>query len=979
MQHPQTLYLDNFPINHLMSISQRIRKQLEQPNGLTQEKLEPLAAEYAAAVAKANERLDECIGLIRKGLRSEALQRVRMAPNLLDVAADLEFPEFAEWIEILQFYFIDVPNNLDADAVAQINEALIEEQPLEELLRQHRRLAIAKAPLAWRLKVLRQIAEQDSLNTVWLDDIQSWETIRVSQLASEFQKIASNQRSDKELHNLKEELAFPRWIVKPPVDLLEKVNGLSAQRLYSTQLADLKSLADSLHNAYASGDEETSVQIASQWESGLSKLKSPPPRELLEDVAPALEWVQDRLRERAQEKKYDGLQSKLTALLLKPSSTEFELNTAYRDLIALQLGIEPLLEQRYDTRIREMQQSARRKQILALTAIVASALFLASGLGFWLWNRNYRAAVVASVARLEQLINQGDLVQAETVHQSLSAQSPSVAKASEIIALKSDLDSKLAAEQTRTEQAAIAIAAADAETPEELSTDRIAAAEKFAKTEDEKAKIKSIRTRFEDYQRKLSEDELKLLRVDLKRLEDKLEDFKKAPVASVEDAAIDGILFDIKGLALKYPKAIVLGNSLIDLAYQRASSLRDSFRKQKREMDRKQEGLIGIRGANSLQDYQTQLKKFKEALPEDTYSLEFQEALKESPLWESIEQWNQWCNDLAQQLTSGLNEKGSIELDRRLEDLRARLANPPGETYLDGFSKIAGSFSKRDEILSQFGEELKDSVIIELKTLSDIQNKRVFIHQEDVADIAKKTARNTTTTNSTIPAISDATGSVSNRDFRGKLTITEEPRQSILNLIRTIESNKTQIVSQWESQMLRQLEFVVTRPGFDGAIKELLFSRLVSAASEGSGSFQRAFADVQSELNGSSEKRKRWYEEKEANDSMSESLTNLYNTAVQRVEAFQKNEEAALSALSRSRLVWAGSILRDGQNKLQANLYRADVPDGLLWVVVPNANKNQNGKLVQIGNVTEKTPSLDAAANEALSGRPLFWTRESAK
>jgi hypothetical protein len=34
-----------------MSISQRIRKQMEQPNGLTQEKLEPLAAEFSAAVA----------------------------------------------------------------------------------------------------------------------------------------------------------------------------------------------------------------------------------------------------------------------------------------------------------------------------------------------------------------------------------------------------------------------------------------------------------------------------------------------------------------------------------------------------------------------------------------------------------------------------------------------------------------------------------------------------------------------------------------------------------------------------------------------------------------------------------------------------------------------------------------------------------------------------------------------------------------
>jgi hypothetical protein len=486
--------------------------------------------------------------------------------------------------------------------------------------------------------------------------------------------------------------------------------------------------------------------------------------------------------------------------------------------------------------------------------------------------------------------------------------------------------------------------------------------------------------RFEDYQRKLAEEQLQLLRADLKVLEDKLETLKKSPVASVEDAAIDGILFDIKSLSDKHPKALVLGNSLIDLAYQRASSLRDSFRKQKREMDRKQEGLIGIRGASSLKDYESQLKKFKEALPEDVYSLEFQESLKESSLWESTERWNQWCNDLGQQLTSGLNEKSSKELVRRLEELRATLANPPGQAYMDGFRKIADSFSKRDEILSQFGEELKDSVIIELKTLQSEQpNKRVFIHREDVSDISKKISRNTSTTNSTIPAISDATGSVSNRDFRGKLTITEEPRQSILNLIRAIESNKTQIVSRWESEMLKQVEFIVNRPGFEGAIKELLFSRLVTAASEGSISFQRAFADVQSELNGSSEKRKRWYEEKEATDSMGESLVNLYKTAVERVEAFQKNDEAALSALSRSRLVWVGSILRDGQNKLQANLYRADVPDGLLWVVVPNADKTRNGKLVQIGNVTGKTPSLDAATAEAISGRPLFWTRELSK
>jgi primosomal protein N'' len=952
---------------------------MEQPNGLTQEKLEPLAAEFSAAVAKANERLNECIGLIRKGLRSEALQRVRMAPNLLDVASELEFPELGDWIEILQFYGIDIPDNLDTDAVTQVNEALLEEQPLEELLRQHRRLAIAKAPLAWRLKVLRHIADVDSMNPVWLDDIQAWETVRVTQLSSDFQRLAANPDLEKELFNLKDELAFPKWLVKPPVDLSEKVSKLCLQRVYAKQIAESKTLVDSLHNAFAAGDEATAMKLADEWKASLGKLVLPPPRELVEEVAPALEWVQDRIRERAQEEKYDGLRQTLEGLLLKSTSSEFELNSAYRDLLALQLGVEPLLEQRYKTRVREMQQNAKRKQTLSLTAIVATALFLAAGAGFWLWNRNYRAAVEASVVRLEQLIEKDELLQANTVYESLMAQSPSVARASEVIALKTSIDAKMLAEANRMEQAANAIEDADAQTPDGLSLDKIVAAEKMVKTEEEKAKVKSIRARFEEYQRKIADDELQLLRIDLKGLESKLEDLKKTPLVSVDDAALEGVLFDMKALSEKYPKARLQGNSLVDLCIQRATSVRDSFRKQKREMERKQEGLSGIRAAKSVDEYEAQLKKFKDALPEDVYSLEFQESLKEASLWGSIEQWNQWCNDLAQQSASGLSEKSASELNQRLESLRTTLSNLPGGSNVENFRMMASSFSKRGQVLTDLVEELKDSVIIELKTLTDMQSRRVFVHQEDVADITKKTSRNTPTTTSSIPAISDATGSVSNLDFRGKLTITEEPRQGILNLIRTIDAEKTQIVSRWETQMLKQMEFVVNRPGFDGAIKELLFSRLVSAASNGSSAFQKAFADVQSELNDNSEKRKRWYEMKEMGESMNESLTTLYKAAIQKVEAVQKNDDAILTALSKSRLVWVGGILRDGQGKPQPNLYRNDVPDGLLWVVVPVAGKAKNGKLVSVGRVTGNMPTLEDASSDVVSGRPLFWTREIGK
>ena len=47
----------NYPVGKAMSISQRIRKQMEQPNGLTQEKIEPLAAEFAARVRARREAL----------------------------------------------------------------------------------------------------------------------------------------------------------------------------------------------------------------------------------------------------------------------------------------------------------------------------------------------------------------------------------------------------------------------------------------------------------------------------------------------------------------------------------------------------------------------------------------------------------------------------------------------------------------------------------------------------------------------------------------------------------------------------------------------------------------------------------------------------------------------------------------------------------------------------------------------------------
>jgi hypothetical protein len=959
-----------------MSISQRIRKQLEQPNGLTQEKLEPLAQEYSAGVSRVNQRLNECIGLIRRGLRSEALQRARMVPNVLDAAAELEFPELAEWIEILQFYGIDVPENLDVDAVQQVNEALLEEQPLEELLRQHRRLAIAKAPLAWRLKILRHIAELDSLNTVWLEDIQAWETVRLSQIATEYGQIPAIPDSMPRLKALQEELNFPRWIVKPHANLIDKVNGFADRQIFLSQIDSLKGLADSLHNAFAAGNEESAIGLANQWESNLQLLKSPPPRELLEDVAPALDWVSQRQEDRRNIERFEARCAKLTAILSKPDSKELAIVSAYQDVLACQMGIDPLLDQRCDTRVRELRQNAKRKQVLALTGIIAAALMIALSLGLWLWNRNYRAAVETASARLKQLIEKEELSQASTVYKTLSEQSAIVVKAPEIISLKTNLDAKLKQEQQRAENASQLIAYADSPTLDELSIERISAAERIAKTPEEKDSIKAIRNKYEDYQRKLSDDELQLLRKDLASLESKLESFKQSPIGKIADADIDGVLFDIKALLTKYPKATLQGSGLVDLAYQRASSLRDSFRKQRREMERKQEGLIGLKGATTIEAYKTQLKKYVDGLPDEPMSQEFKESLKESQLWDYAEDWNKWCNDLALKASSKMDQTTASDLNNRQKISRNKITNLPGDALINAFEKKYTGFESRGKVLETLIEEFNESVIIELKTIKDSQNKRFFVHQDLLADILKRIKSNTVTSTTTIQVITDATGSVSNRDFRGKLSIEDEPRQFVLNLVRDIDSKKTSIPSNWDNQFVEMLENIVRRPGVDGTIKEMLFSRLVSAASESSPTFETAFAQVQANLNESSERRKRWFEEEVTNEDLRDDLSQLFNQAKIRLEETRKSQDSAITNLSKSKLVWAGGLLRDGTGTVKPFLYREDVPDGQLWIVVATGTTPIKGKLVQVGRVENKQVTIKASDNELLAGRPLFWTRD---
>ena len=149
-----------------------VRSSLYSHNAEGLDFLRAAAADYSVGCDEVNERLRQCGALLRKGLRSEAIQLAEIEPKLLDAVALLDFPERDPWLELANRSGIAPPTSLMLDVAGELNEAYAVEQPLAALLQRHRLLALAHGPLSARIEVLRSLADGDAGNPVWQEDLQ---------------------------------------------------------------------------------------------------------------------------------------------------------------------------------------------------------------------------------------------------------------------------------------------------------------------------------------------------------------------------------------------------------------------------------------------------------------------------------------------------------------------------------------------------------------------------------------------------------------------------------------------------------------------------------------------------------------------------------------------------------------------------------------------------------------------------------------
>lgn len=349
-----------------------IRSFLQSSDQSLSDRLKQLAADYAEACEEVNQRLRRCEDFLQKGLRSEAVHFAQAEPVLLDVLAVLDFPERSQWEQVLITYQLPPPVRMRMDTAEALNRAYTEEQPLQVHLKQHRLLALARAPIVERLAVMRQIAELDAANPVWAEDIAEFEKVRHQQLATECdQALVAND--PERLFHLHDELSQTRWVNAPPEPLVRRIDERVAGLMHLRKRQALENLAVQLAGAHAVFDEGRARALRDQWNQQCQQSPLVPEDPIFRRAAAPLQWLVQQDQKQARDLAFQTALGELENAL-NADTPELRLGELFDAVRKFKRPLPARVKERYEQRIGQLQGRRRRREHIILAGVLALGL-----------------------------------------------------------------------------------------------------------------------------------------------------------------------------------------------------------------------------------------------------------------------------------------------------------------------------------------------------------------------------------------------------------------------------------------------------------------------------------------------------------------------------------------------------------------------------------------------------------------------------
>ncbi|MGE3819806.1 MAG: hypothetical protein AB7I30_10240 [Isosphaeraceae bacterium] len=411
--------------------------------------LSRLAKQYAEACSETNRRLKHCERLLNAGLTTEAIHAAEEEPKLLPLIGFLEFEEAPDWVRLTQDVGLEVPVPLFLESAEALDRAFAEMNPIASLLREHRRLALCRAGLGPRIAQLEKLAVADRGNTIWEDDIRTYQQARLPQIEAEAAE-AERTLDLATLEALAHEMATTEWRDRPASESVNRLRKRANRLRREIEYRKLPELAERLALAESLGDTVAGQAAKAQWDEAIAIAKPQAGDPVVASAGRALGWLAQRDAERQEAENRANALAALEDALKAPATTARELRTLAASARSFGALPEPL-RKRLDAQLLKLERGSSRRRKLVAAVLGLTMATTAALMGWQAWRAALRTRIETESANLAKLTDARQFDAALARLEEIERTDPALASSTELVAIRESTVKAAKVERKRVE------------------------------------------------------------------------------------------------------------------------------------------------------------------------------------------------------------------------------------------------------------------------------------------------------------------------------------------------------------------------------------------------------------------------------------------------------------------------------------------------------------------------------------------------
>lgn len=642
-----------------------------------QEQVREIAYRVAEESTSLRRRVERAVGYARRGLRLEACAEAEAEPSVHELAVAFGSEPMRQWRSVCARNKLPVPDEVPAEALGEIDEAIAFTAPLRKWLSHMRVLVLQDAPAWSRLEVLRKLVARDPDNPAWQEDLRALEPRAVEELAEEFGDAIREGRVS-EAAQCVQRLEDGQWRTSSAARAASDLRGRLHRAEAEHGTAELSGLIARLESEWGAGSEpgvRAGIQAIRAVEERLASAGAGLPAAVAARLGEVERWLAER--EEHAESLREGQEriDELDRMVQDDSSGLAALRSALRAAEQSLEGVPDDLRASAEARIGALERVRRIRRASVVAAVVVALVGIAFA-SYLLVERSAKDQQLEAGARsVLELLEKGDLKGAEQGLRSLEDLAgpgdPALAEA------RSAVGTAQAERKSRKEEFDKLLASADGKHGDDRAREQVERARRLAVDADQHEQVEGWLARHEETRENASRNRIKELQARARAI---LDTIKRERERDREDpgllATISQQEKSLKELRNDWGPGAE-GDTEYGKAWNELSRFQAEVNQARIKADR--DGAIKAlaSSASTPESLADALEAFAARFPGEAESGAFRDAAAARPLWDSVLEWSALSGRVTPALAAASDAQRS-EASKSVEQYAGRHPSPFG-------------------------------------------------------------------------------------------------------------------------------------------------------------------------------------------------------------------------------------------------------------------------------------------------------------